>query len=159
MKDRITITESELKSMIKEGIKKVLKEIRGWSAEPDDFILVDGQIDPNKNYQLIKICPNIIALMYVVEDRGDLGENVNAIREYDNDENIFIPMEKFNELIDEYAREENVDEEEAEARISETYIPFWDYDFALYTPYGFHTSEVMSGVEMQKNIDATGNRW
>ena len=52
-------------------------------------------------------------------------------------------------------KEENCDEEYAEYLLNDIFIPIYDYDFAVYAPYGISNSEPMSGAEMQRRIDQT----
>ena len=46
-------------------------------------------------------------------------------------------------------------ENEAEERVEDYLIPIWDYNFAVYAPYGMRSSEPMNGKEMQERINAT----
>lgn len=157
------IKKSELKEIIKESVKKVLKnqvlsEIKGWNAEPDDFCIVGGKIDPNKQYMLIKISmPNGIYAMFVTEYKEYFPDMINDIKEWTNDEEMFVPLDKYYEEVRQTMEEENCDEEYAEELVSEIYCPIFDYDFAVYAPYGISNSKPMSGAEMQRRIDQTGN--
>ena len=160
MKKQIHLKETDLHRLIKESVRKVLKEsmneILGWSAEPDDFCIVGGKLDPNKQYELIKISmPNGIYAMYVTEYKEYFPDMLNDIRNFDNNKKMFMPIEDYYKEVQETMKEENCDEEYAEYLLNDIFIPVYDYDFAVYAPYGISNSEPMSGAEMQRRIDQT----
>ena len=152
---KIRLNEIQLNNLIKKSVRKTLNEIRGWSAEPDDFCIVGGKLDPNKQYELIKISrPNGIYAMYVTEYKY-FPDMLNDIRNFVNDEKMFIPLDDYYKEVKETMEEENCDEDYAEYLLSDIFEPIFDYDFAVYAPYGIANSEPMSGAEMQRKIDQT----
>ena len=156
MKRKIRLTESDLHRVIKESVKKVLKEVQGWGTEPDDFVIVGGKIEPSKDYILAKISQSGgICVMFVVEYTDDIPEVLNKIKEWTNDDEMFPDISKYIEEVHRVMQEGGLDENKAEERVEDYLIPIWDYDFAVYAPYGVKFSEPMSGKEMQERINAT----
>ena len=156
MKRKIRLTESDLHNIIKESVKKVLKEVQGWGTEPDDFVIVGGKIDPSKDYILAKISQSGgIYAMFVVEYTDDFPEVLNKIKEWTNDDEMFPDISKYIEAVNRMRQEEGLDEEDASAYVEDCLVPVWDYGFAVYAPYGMEFSKPMSGKEMQERINAT----
>lgn len=144
------------KGWVKESVKKVLKEVQGWGTEPDDFVIVGGKIDPSKDYILAKISQNGgIWAMFVVEYTDDIPEVLNKIKEWTNDDEMFPDMSKYIEEVHRVMQEEGIGENEAQECVEDYLVPIWDYDFAVYAPYGMSSSKPMSGKEMQERINAT----
>lgn len=151
--------KSKIGSAVRTVLNKKLNEIRGWSLEPDDFIIIDGRIDPNKTYELIKISVSGgFFRPYVVEYDDYFPAMLNKIKEQETGDGyneMFVSMADYQREVEDMMKEDNVDEETAESYLLDTYVPCYDYDFVVYAPYGISNSEPMSGAEMQKNIDAT----
>lgn len=93
--------------------------------------------------------------MFVVEYTDDIPEVLNKIKEWTNDDEMFPDMSKYIEEVHRVMQEEGIDENEAEEHVEDYLVPIWDYDFAVYAPYGMSSSEPMSGKEMQERINAT----
>ena len=156
MKKVIKLSESELKRIIKESVKKHLNEITGWAADPEDFVIIGGKLDPNKTYQLIKISQaGGIYAMFVTEYKEYWPDMLKDIKDYVNDPDMFHPMQDYINDVHKIMNNDGVDEETAEAYANDVWIPCWDYDFAVYAPYGTSGSKPMSGAEMQKRINDT----
>ena len=160
MKQRIRLTESDLHRIVKESVKRILKEgvneVTGWGADPEDFIIVGGKLDPNKTYILIKISmSNGLYAMYVTEYKEYFPDTLNDIKEYDNDPDMFHPIEDYYADVREIMKEDGISEEEAERYADDVWLAVWDYDFAIYAPYGIVNSQPMSGAKMQQAINDT----
>jgi len=151
-----SVDESKIKKAIKESLKKMVNELTGWGSDPEDFVIIGDKLYPNKTYCLIKISQSGgLYAMFVTEYKDYFPDMLNDIKEFTNDQDIFHPMQDYIDDVHEIMQNDGVDEETAEMYADDVWLPVWDYDFAVFAPYGLVNSEPMSGIEMQQRINDT----
>ena len=124
MKKVVRLTESELKNMITESVKTVLKEVNGWNLEKDDVTWVnDAESGASDKAWMVRIWPGsgyyLPAFGAYATSEQDALEKVVAYLDQNNNNTYFcddyVPQLRAD------LEEDGKDEEEIDNEIDETF--------------------------------------